>query len=155
VEDSCKHFSFDLLATKICIDRYVESGEYNVIGTFDVYSMLEKSNKKVALSNSELALVQKSIHEWEKEVDVKCIFPSISNETIEIVDNSIGRFYIQDIYGIPFEWKGVNDTKFYKDTLPGSFKHHSILAFQNFKNTQKIDNIENKFDILYDTEDFK
>lgn len=154
-EDSCKHWSFDFFGSKVCVDRYIESGEYSVIDTFDEFSILERVNKKVSLTNNELDLIQKSIINWEKEVSVKCIFPSIKNKTISYIDNDVGRFYLKDVFGIPFEWKSKNDNKYYRDTLPGIFKHHSILSFQNFENIQKLDSIENLFEILYEPKEFE
>ena len=143
IEDSCRHFYFDLFGYDMCIDRHLESGEYKVIDSYKHYSIIEKVTPKTEFSQIEIEMINSAIKKWERKASIDCVFPIISKTTPNYMESDIRTFSVEDIYGIPFEWKENKRDEYYRDTLPGYFVKSSDL--------NRIDS----FHILYEPEDFE
>lgn len=153
-EFSCNFFMTDVFANKVCIDRYLDSGEYKIEefdGTF-VSRLVKKEKPIVENGSNSMKSVEKALNDWIGVVGLKYQFPFPNEENVLYMKSDINQFYIYDIYGIPFTY--YSEGKLQKDTLPGCFEVEYSKFFYSQNKTNTVDTFNNDFKILYEESDF-
>lgn len=153
IQDSCKYLKLDFLGSDVCVDRFIDSGEYEAerYEGRNVYKLTRK-DKSVKLTEEQLILIKEAVGNWGKDVGSQYQFPEITMDNIVYVESDIGRFYLYDIYGVPFSYNSSG--KIISDTLPGCFKLERAASYQTSENLEKLKDEKDEFEILYEASEY-
>lgn len=149
IQDSCRFLTLDVFGSDVCVDRFIDSGAYiaESYNGRNVYKLVKK-DKSVNFTDEHLTLIKSAIRSWESDVSIKCQFPEITESNIVYIKSEVGRFYLYDIYGIPFSYNSSG--KIIQDTLSGCFKLERATSYQTTENLKKVRDEKDEFEILYE-----
>lgn len=153
-EESCKYFMSDLLGNNVCIDRYIDTGKFEILEKEG--ALVTKLKKKYGvkfLESAQNKMIESEMKKWRDEAGIDFLIPLIYAKSVLYIESTLGRYYLYDIYGVPFTYS--DSGKSVSDTFPGYFKHEYTKAFQTKNNIQIVIDQEDEFQSLYDPSDFQ
>ena len=152
-EQPCNYFQIDVFGEKICLDRYIDSGEYVALECNERYGCkLVRKNKPEHLTYFDLDLIDEAIQKWKSEAGITCCFPDISRGTVLYLESNVGIISSYNSYGVPFFY--FREKRIIHDTIIGSLSFDRQSAYKELDKTRFENIYGNTFDIRNEPSDY-